>query len=233
MSRKSNSTSTSSNQTYYDQRSVVDAGGGVVGNGNDSSSRFNYQAFTDRSDRSVDSSQRFTDWSNRSTNDSRDQRIDNRQITDGGAFDVVRDVADGVSRFGLAQIGLARDLATRADASSSSAMTLAMRAQQDAASFNEGAAGKAFDLARSSAAQAFASSGDAIGFTRDTFADVVGLARDVVGQAGDQARTAAGTAGAAYSSASDTSSGNKTLVYAGIAVVALVGVVVAFKSFKG
>ncbi|TXC66023.1 hypothetical protein FSC37_09190 [Piscinibacter aquaticus] len=53
-------------------------------------------------------------------------------------------------------------------------------------------------------------------------------ARDVIGRAGDQAKQVASTANAAYASASDTSSGNKTLLYAGVAAVALVGVVAAF-----
>ncbi|TXC66024.1 hypothetical protein FSC37_09195 [Piscinibacter aquaticus] len=121
-----------------------DAGGGVIGSG------------------TVDNSlsyQQFTDSRNQSTT----------VVTDGGAFDVVRSVADGLSRIGLAQTDAAREIATRADAAGNSAMTFAMRAQQDAAGFNELAASKSFDLARSSAAQAFASSGEAIGFTRDTF----------------------------------------------------------------
>ena len=149
--------------------------------------------------------------------------------TDGGAFDIVRNVADGLTSVGLAQVGAARDLARRVDSQGTAATDFAIKAQEQAVGFAEGAAGRAFDLARSSAAQAFASSGDALGFTRDTFAKGVDLARESVQQAGTQATTAAATAGGAYQSAADTSSGNKSLIYVGLAVVGLVGVALLLK----
>lgn len=207
-SNKSSSTTTQSTTNNYDQRQVNDAGGGVIGQGNNLDNSLSYASFTD----------------SRSTT--------TNVSTDGGAFDVVRSVADGITRIGVDQVAAARDIALRADTQSSGAMDFARQAQQSAAGFNELAASKAFDLARSSSTQAFESSGAALGFTRDTFSDVVSLAKDVIGQAGDQAKTVATTAGAAYASASDTSSGNKTLLYAGIAAVALVGVVAAFGFMK-
>ena len=212
MSRSSSSTAANSTQNYYDSRSVIDAGGGVVGTGNTIDSSRSYQSFTDSRDTST--------------------KVQTNITTDGGAFDVVRSVADGLNKIGLAQTDAARDIALSADKSMSGSVSLAMKAQEDAASFNELAASKSFDLARSTSTQAFASSSEALGFGRDTFDKVIGLARDVVGQAGTQAAQVASTANAAYASASDTSSGNKTLLYAGVAAVALVGLAVAFNAFR-
>lgn len=228
-SSKNSSTTNQQTTNNYDQRQVNDAGGGVIGTGNvlDNSTSMSYAAFTD----SRDLSQSFTDFSNRSTTDSRDQSV--RISTDGGAFDVVRSVADGLRQIGVDQTAAARDIALRADTAGSNAMTFAIKAQESAAGFNELAAGRAFDLARSTSTQAFASSGEALGFTRDTFGKVVDLAQSVIGQAGTQAAQVASTANAAYASASDTSSGNKTLLYAGIAAVALVGIVAVARAFKG
>lgn len=216
---KSNTATTSS---FYDNRSVVDAGGGIVGTGNswDQSTTLidGRQTYTDASDRSQtytdsrDLSQRFTDLSDRSVSIS----------TDGGAFGVVESI-------GLAQADLAREIAAGGAGTSSAAVQLARESQQAAAGFNERAAGRSFDLAESSQARAFDASGEALGFARETFADVLGLARNVVGQAGSQAEAAASTAAGAYSSAADTASGNKTLIYAALAAVAAVGLAVAFK----
>lgn len=192
-SSKKSSTNTSTVVNNYDQRSVNDAGGGLIGDGSSIDNSISYASFTNS--------------------------------TDGGAFDVVRSVADGLNRIGLAQVDAARDLAGRVDSFQNAGVSLAMRAQQDAAGFNELAAGRAFDLARSSQAQAFANSGEALGFARETFGQVVDLARGVIGQAGQQASEAAGTAAAAYANAADTSSGDKTLKYAGLAAVAIVAAV--------
>ena len=288
---RSSATATNTSSQQYDNRSVVDAGGGIAGSGNnwdqssaysyaqftadnsqrftdnsdrsqrtsftdssdrsqrtsftdnsdrsqrtsftDSSDRSQRTSFTDSSDRRVDASQSFADWSNRSTTTktSNDNRVS--ISTDGGAFDLVRHVADGITTIGRDQIGYARDLASRADTMGKSATDFAIRSQEAAVGFADQAAGRAFDLARSSAAQAFASSGDALGFTRDTFASVIDLASKAVDQAGRQAGEAASTAGAAYSAATNTASGNKTLIYMAIGAVALVGAVAAFKSRGG
>lgn len=187
------------------------------------------QQFTDNSDRSsrttVDASQRFDDSSNRSV------QIDNRTTTttDGGAFGVVSNVVDGIMQFGMAQTDLARDLAGRADSFRAGATDFAVKAQELAIGFSDDQANRAFDLARSSAAQAFNSSAEAIGFTRETFAQTMELVGDAMSQAGMQAGAAADTAGAAYASATSTASGNKTLIYAAIGAVALVGVAVALR----
>ena len=264
---RSSATATNTSSQQYDNRSVVDAGGGIAGSGNnwdqssaysyaqftadnsqrftdnsdrsqrtsftDSSDRSQRTSFTDSSDRRVDASQSFADWSNRSTTTktSNDNRVS--ISTDGGAFDLVRHVADGITTIGRDQIDYARDLASRADTMGKSATDFAIRSQEAAVGFADQAAGRAFDLARSSAAQAFASSGDALGFTRDTFASVIDLASKAVDQAGRQAGEAASTAGAAYSAATNTASGNKTLIYMAIGAVALVGAVAAFKSRGG
>lgn len=95
-----------------------------------------------------------------------------------------------------------------------------------------GSVEQAVRLATTATTGAFKNSGDALGFGRDVLADVVGLAKTVVGQAGSQAEAASSIAAGAYAGAADTSSGNKTLVYAGIAAVALVGAAVAFGIFR-
>jgi hypothetical protein len=179
---KSSSTTTNVEHKYYDQRSVVDAGGGIVGIGNRWDQSTHLTDARDQSDRSI--------------------RID--ASTDGGAFDVVKHVADDT--FDLAQ-----------------------RAQSDAASFNAAAANRSFDLASSSSAQAYKSNADALGFARGSFGDVLDLAKSVVGQAGTQAKDAAATVTSAYQAAADTATGNKTLIYVAIGAVALVGVAFAFK----
>ncbi len=264
-SRSKTNTATTSN--FYDQRSVIDAGGGIVGNGNAwdqstnltsidartsySDSRDQSMSFTDWSDRSQsftdsrDMSTSFTDWSDRSQTftDSRDQSmsftdwsdrststtIDARTSVDPGSVYVLRDLADGATRVGLAQTAAARDMALQVDGLRSSATDFAARVQGDAAGFNSAAMGRAFDLASSGSAQVARSSAEALGFVRDSFGDVVAMAREVVGQAGVQAAQSSSTAAGAYQSAADTASGNKTLIYAALATVGVVGLMVAFK----
>lgn len=153
----SSSSSTQNTSQYYDQRSVVDAGGGIVGTGN-----------------AWDQSIHLTD---------------NSTKTDSGAFGVVRDI-------GALQADMAKHLADNGASMTSGAFDLAKNAQEGAVS---------------------------------SFADVLDLTKAVVSQAGAQASTAASTAAAAYQSAADTSSGNKTLIYAALAAVAVVGLAVAFR----
>lgn len=235
MSRKTTASATNTTSQYYDQRSVVDAGGGIVGHGNridesvqltniDGRDLSNRSTTTLNDSRTIDESFRLSstdsrDFSNRSTT----------TITDGGAFDVVRDVADGIGSIGRMQVDATRAIASAGGAASDNAFALAQRAQLDASSFNTAAASRVFDLASSSQARAFDSSGEALGFTRETFGDVLGLAGQVIGQAGSQAREAASVAGGAYQSAADTATGNKTLVYAALAAVALVAMPMFFK----
>lgn len=196
MSRTSkNATSTASTSQYYDNRSVVDAAGGIVGSGN-----------------AWDQSLHLTDASS-TTN----------VVTDGRSFDLVRDI-------GLAQADTARAIALGGSTMGTDALELGFAAQARAVDSATHTSNSAFDLARSSQANAFESSGEALGFARETFGDVLGLARTVVGQAGTQADTAASTAAAAYSSATDSSSGNKTLIYAGVAAVAAIGLAAALRN---
>ncbi len=90
MGGKSNSTASSTSSQYYDSRSVVDAGGGIVGNGNSwdqsqtfvdatqhlTSSTDNSIRMEDRADRRVDNSIRMDDRSDRRVDNS--QRFDDR-----------------------------------------------------------------------------------------------------------------------------------------------------------
>lgn len=141
--------------------------------------------------------------------------IDASTTTDGGALQYAQAI-------GLAQTAAARAL-------SDSAVRLASDAQAGAIDSANRSSSRAFDLASSSATQAFQSSGEALDFGRAVLAEAAGLARSAVSQAGSQASDAASTAAGAYQSAADTAAGNKTLIYVGIAAVALVGAVVAFK----
>lgn len=220
-------------QSNYDARAYTDASQSFTDNSDrrvDASQRF-----TDNSDRRVDSSQRFTDSSDRSVrvSDSRDLsqrftdssdrsvRIDARTSTDGGAFDIVRQLGDGVAQTMRMQSTYARDIAMAGAGTANEAFAFAQDAQEGAASFSSAQLGRAFDLARTSQAMAFESSGAALNSMRETFSDALALASETIGQAGRQASEAADTASGAYSAAADTSSGNKTVVYVGLAVVGL------------
>jgi hypothetical protein len=202
-SSNKSSTTNQSTTNQFDQRQVNDAGGGIVGSGNQ-----------------FDQSIRYTDSRTSSTT------INN---TDGGAFALVGRVADGVADTSRMQTLAAERIAGQAGASSKDAFALAQRAQADAAGFNLNAANRSFDLARSSSAAAFDASSDAMGFARDSFGKLADLARTVVGQAGEQAADAAATASGAYQAAADTGNGNKTLVYAALGVVAVAALAFAFK----
>lgn len=180
LSSKKSKTSTTTTNTFNDNREVNDAGGGLVGDGNVITS------------------------------------------TDGGAFELVGNVAQ-------LQLDATRSIADAGRGTTDSAFAFAERAQADAASFNDSAARRVFDLASSSQARAFDSSGEALGFARETFGDVLGLARNVVGQAGEQAREASTVAAGAYSSAADSGTGNRTLAYAGLAVVAVLALPMIFR----
>jgi hypothetical protein len=284
--KSNNSTSTASSSVYNDSRSVVDAGGGIAGNGNywdqstantwnsfdqsqsftDSSDR--RQSWTDSSDRRVDNSQSWADNSDRSVrqswtdssdrrqswednsdrsvrqswSDSSDRRVDASQSfedrsdrsvrisTDGGAFDVVRQMGDQLGAMGRVQVDMARDMVSRASAASDEGLRLAFKAQEGAAGFNERAAAKSFDLAGDAQRFAQSSSDAALSFARGTYDQTLAMAQDVVKQAGANAAQAADTARGAYQSAADTASGNKTLIYVAIGAVVLVGGLVAWKA---
>jgi hypothetical protein len=171
ISRRTTSTNTTNlNTTHnnYDQRSVNDAGGGAVGDGNTVT------------------------------------------VTDGGAFDIVGRLADGMNANSLAQTQAATAIASSAGGLGTGAMAFASQAQEDASSFNLDALERTFDLASASAANARGSSSDALGFARETFGKALG------------AVTASGDAVAgAYANATDSATGNRTLILVGIGVIGL------------
>nr|WP_295075358.1 hypothetical protein [uncultured Roseateles sp.] len=231
---KTNKTETQNSSAYYDNRSVVDAGGGIVGNGNswDQSQTFvdatqqltsntdNSMRFDDRSDRRVDNSMQFDDRSDRRVNIS----------TSDGAFDVVERMAAQVGKMGQAQTDAARDIALKAGGQSDDALKFARQAQEDAAGFNNRVADRSFDLAGQSQKFAQTASDSALAFSRGTYDRVMEMAQTVVTQAGRNASEAAGVAKGAYDSAASTASGNKTLIYVAIGAVVLVGGLVALKA---
>lgn len=151
----------------------------------------------------------------------------NVQITnmvDGGAFDLVKTV-------GLAQQAAVVDLAAiQAKLASEAMQTAAAAAAQAQASATQAIAegnARALDFAGSSAAAAFQSSNSAIGFASESFDTLTDVTRSLVKSAQQQADNAAGTAAAAYLSAADQATGNRTLILVAMAVVGL-GVVVMF-----
>lgn len=108
-------------------------------------------------------------------------------------------------------IKAAQDIAVKAIAaaqkSSEGAVAGAVAVTQSAIDSSEYTTGRAFDLAMKSAVQSSESSGAALGL----------------------ARNAIDAANSAYQGSADTANGNKTLIYAGLAAVALVGVAVLFR----
>lgn len=127
--------------------------------------------------------------------------------TDAGAFKFA-------SEIGRAQTDAAVQIGATGAQLGNSAIKLASDAQAAAIATVRASNSGAFDLAESSAARAYASSGEALAFGRSVL------------------DAASGAVSSAYDSAADTSSGNKTLLYAGIAAVALVAVTVAFGAFR-
>jgi LPXTG-motif cell wall-anchored protein len=284
-SKSSQTTTNDQRQFYTDARSVADAGGGILGDGNvfdqsqtylssttnnidaadrsthytDASDRSTSSVFSDFSNRSTttidaadrsthytDASDRstssvFSDFSNRSitTIDAADRSThytdtSNRSITnidaadrstnistDGGAFAIVQSVADGVADTSRLQVDLTRRMAELNAGTGNMAFEFAQRAQESAAGFNTAALRGSFDLAAQAAANGRGSIDAALGFARETWASALQLADKVTDQAGQQADQAATVAAGAYQSAADTSSGNRTLVLAGLAVVGL------------
>jgi hypothetical protein len=288
-SKSSQTTTNDQRQFYTDARSVADAGGGILGDGNvfdqsqtylssttnnidaadrsthytDASNRSTSyvdasdRSITDNSNRStsyVDASDRstssvFSDFSNRSTTtiDAADRSShytdsSNRSTTiidaadrsthistDGGAFDIVARIADGVADTSRDQLAVTQRMAELNAGTGNMAFEFAQRAQESAAGFNTAALRGSFDLAAQAAANGRGSIDAALGFARETWASALDLADKVTDQAGQQADQAASVAAGAYQSAADTSSGNRTLVLSGLAVV---GMAAAFFFFR-
>lgn len=256
-SKSSSKNQTTSN--FYDNRQVNDAGGGVIGSGNrldnsinltdrsvtstttrnstdnsinlldrstsntstrTSTTTDNSLRYNDSSDRSVrtttDNSLRYNDSSDRSQRTSyTDNSRTSYTVTDSGAVQA----AQAIAIKGL-------DAGTKGQAE---AVKFATKAQNDAASFNAAAVSRVFDLAGASQAAVAKSNSEALGFARDTLNEVTDYAREVSRMAKDQAQAFGSGLAGAYQSAADTNTGNKTLIYAALAAVAVVGVAMAFK----
>ena len=223
MGSKKSSTSTNTTSQYTDNRSVVDAGGGIVGQGNSWDQSQTWVQMTDASDRSTtnwtDSSQttwtQNTDNSNRSTNN----WTQNTTVVDAGQTEMARQIA-------LAAINAAKE-------GSSGATSAAIKAQENAISSNEKAIRGALDLATSSSNAAFKSSADAMGWAGERFDQLTGLTGDLLKASQKQADAAASNVAAAYDNAASQSNGNKTLTIAALAAVGLVAAVVVFSNRKG
>lgn len=130
------------------------------------------------------------------TGNTQDQSItitDNSTTTDAGAIQAAQAVS-------IKAIDAAR-------LSSAGAVAGAVQVTESAIDASQYTSGRAFDLAETSATQAFSSSGAALNFGRS--------ALDAVA--------------AAQATAQDSATGNKTLIYVGIAAVALVAAVIVFR----
>ena len=231
MGSKKSSTSTNTTSQYTDNRSVVDAGGGIVGEGNTWDQSQTWLQMTDASNRSTnnwnqqttsnwtDNSQttwtQNTDNSNRSTNN----WTQNTTVVDAGQTEMARQIA-------LAAINAAKE-------GSSGATSAAIKAQENAISSNEKAIRGALDLATSSSNAAFKSSADAMGWAGERFDQLTGLTGDLLKASQKQADAAASNVAAAYDNAASQSNGNKTLTIAALAAVGLVAAVVVFSNRKG
>lgn len=213
---KSNQTTNNTTNNYADNRQVNDAGGGVIGTGNvqtvDSSTRTR-QTWTDNSDRS----QTWADNSDRST------FIQNSTV-DGGAFSALTDVSK-------AQTEAAAQIAKRGldtvDLLGVKAFNFGQYAQDRAMDTVDSSTAAALRLAETSATKAYENSSKALGFQIEGFGQLAQLAGDVVRSANQQSSQANAQARDAYDGAVSQTNGNKTLLLAACAVVA----VVAFASF--
>lgn len=221
-SKKSSTTNTTTENNYADNRSVVDAGGGIVGSGNDVSTKWT-QTTQDSNN------QTWTQNSNTETNATNSGNTSTHNqwtAIDGGAVLAIRDM-------GLAQTEMAGKIAQiaadNAKDSNRTAAEAAIKTQERAARSMDLAMERSYDFATSSNAQAFKSGADAIGFAREGVADMTKLAGQLVVSAQRQADQAAGTARQAYDSAASQANGNKTLMLTALAVVGVVAATLIFK----
>ena len=205
-----------------------------VANSGNTSTDWNW----DGSDRSTSSN---TDNSTRTntnsgnttwTSDSSDRSTTTvtNNITDGHAFDMM-------TRVSLAQTEAARDIARAGFDASSATSARAIQAAADAnmAATNSATASArtaadsmgaglraALGFAETSSAQSYASNRAAMGMQFQSFDQLARLSGDVVQAATRQADNATGSARAAFSTAQDSATGTRTLMFAGLAVVAVV-----------
>ena len=150
----------------------------------------------------------------KSTTETTSQFYDNREVNDAaGGVIGTRNVQDNrITMVDAGSIQAAQAIAIAAIAaakdSSGSAVAGAVRVTERAIDASEYVGGRAFDLAEKSSVQSSSSSGQALGLARDAMDATAG----------------------AYSAAAASATGNKTLIYVAIGAVALVGIVVAFRS---
>lgn len=203
MGSKKSSTSTNTTSQYTDNRSVVDAGGGIVGQGNS----------WDQSQTWLQNTETTSNWNDNSTSTL------NYSVVDAGQTEMARQVA-------LAAINAAKD-------SSTTATSAAINAQSNAITSNERAVKGVLDLAQSNSNAAFKSSADAMGWAGERFDQLAGMTGDLLKAGQKQADAAATNVAAAYNSAASQANGNKTLTIAALAAVGLVAAVVVFSNRKG
>lgn len=221
-SKKNTTNTTETTNNYADNRQVFDLGGGVLGDGNsqDNSSNWAY----DGSQTWADNSDRSNNWSNAVGRDDRSNRSTNYSVVDGGAF-------TAMERLGLAQTDAAKAIGLRAydsnDRQNANSLTFATKAQEGALSTVGDATARALALAEKNSSQAFDSSAKALGMQLQGWGQLAGLAGDVVQAATKQTAQASEQARAAFTTAADQTTGNRTLILAGLAAVA----VVAFVAF--
>jgi|GEM_PF-5495992 len=225
-SRKSNTSTTTQNE-YFDQRQVNDAGGGVIGSGTVDNSTNWTQAITDARTTTDSGNTTWTQTTNNSDSSTRSYENSgnttwNSTVTDGGAIDAMESI-------GLAQAKLAERITQIGAETAGRAMGATIQAQEAALSTVRATNSDAMGLAKTSTAQAFASVSDALGFSSKGMDTMAALTNSLIGSAQRQADQAAGTAQAAYSSAASQANGNKTLTIAALAAVAVVAAAVIFK----
>lgn len=223
-SRKSE---TKTENQYYDQRMVNDAGGGVIGSGTVDNSTNWTQAITDARTTTDSGNTTWTQTTNNSDSSTRSYENSGNTswtstVTDGGAIDAMRQI-------GLAQADLAERITKIGSDTAGRAMGATIQAQENALATVRATNTDALNLARSSTAQAFDSVSSALGFSSKGMDTMAALTSSLIGSAQRQADQAAGTAQAAYASAASQANGNKTLTIAALAAVAVVAAAVVFR----
>ncbi|MFN3812159.1 MAG: hypothetical protein ACK4S6_16260 [Roseateles asaccharophilus] len=204
MGSKKSITSTNTTHEYFDQRQVNDAGGGVIGSGNDLSTSWS-QNITDARQTSNSGN---TSWTQSNTDARTTSNSGNTTWTDNSTSSVIDGGAiDGMRATALAQKELASQIASLSADTSKAATAGALKAQEGAISAVNLGQQRAFDFATEQTKAAFKSSAEAIGLAN---------------------KAADGLAGA-YSAAASQSNGNKTLTIAAVAAVGLVAAVALIK----
>lgn len=219
-SRKSSTTNTETTNNYADNRQVFDLGGGVLGDGNTQDNSQSYSYGYDASQTWADNSNRSNNWQSSIGGDDRSNRSTNYTTTDGGAI-------TAIERMGMAQTEAAKAIGLRAfdsnDRTTKTAVDFATKAQENALASVDNTTARALALVEKNSAQSFDSSARALGMQMQGWGKLAGLAGDVVQAATKQTAQASEQARAAFNTAADQTTGNRTLILAGLAAVAIVG----------